>query len=207
MYLLFPVAYPIAKLLDRLLGASHGLVFNRAGLKTLIMLHEGLHLSPTESLNREDVTVASSALGMKEVPISAIMTPMLKVFSLGFDTCLNDMTRYNILKSGHSVIPVHVQDQPTRFMGVLPVKSLVALNFEEEVTVGQLALDTLPVVRCDASCQELFHIFRDRKVDLALVTERGTIHGEPMGIVSARDVMFELTGGPVAYKEAERDLS
>ncbi|OAF55338.1 hypothetical protein VC83_08229 [Pseudogymnoascus destructans] len=45
MYGLFPVAYPIAELLDRLLGANHGLVFNRAGLKTLVMLHEGLNLS------------------------------------------------------------------------------------------------------------------------------------------------------------------
>ncbi|KFZ19088.1 hypothetical protein V501_00850 [Pseudogymnoascus sp. VKM F-4519 (FW-2642)] len=203
MYGLFPVAYPIAKLLDRLLGANHGLVFNRAGLKTLVILHEGLNFSPAERLNQEDVTVISSVLDLKEIPISSIMTPLPKLFSLSIDTYLSDMTRYNILKSGYSAVLIHIQDQPTSFVGVLPIKSLVALNFEEDVTVGQLSLDRLPVVRRDASCQELFHVFRDRKVHLVLVTERGTIHGEPLGIVSARDVMSELIGGSVGYKEDE----
>ncbi|KAL5349504.1 hypothetical protein ACLOAV_005797, partial [Pseudogymnoascus australis] len=189
------MAYPIAKLLDRLLGANHGLVFNRAGIKTLVMLHEALNFSPAERLNREDVTVISSVLELKEVPISSIMTPLPKLFSLSIDTFLNDMIRYNILKSGYSAVPIHMQDQPTSFVGVLPIKSLVALKYEEEITVGQLSLDSLPVVRGDASCQELFHVFRDRKVHLVLVTEKGTIDGEPLGIVSARDVMSELIGG------------
>jgi metal transporter CNNM len=77
---------------------------------------------------------------------------------------------------------------------VLSVKSLAALKFGEEITVGQLSLDILPVVRPEASCQELFHIFRDQNIKMVLVTERGSRHGEPLGIVSARDVMREVFG-------------
>ncbi|KAH9211405.1 hypothetical protein DL95DRAFT_341927 [Leptodontidium sp. 2 PMI_412] len=201
MYLLFPVAYPVARLLDRLLGPSHGIIFNRAGLKALITLHERLSFSPTERLNREEVTVISTIIDLNAKPISSIMTPVGKIFTLGIDTVLNDMTRYNILTSGYSGIPIHLQDRPTSFVGMLPVKSLVALNFEEHVTVGQLSLDTLHVVRPDVSCQQIFRIFRDRSVQMVLVTERGTQHGEPLGIVTARDVMDELIRDPVAFKE------
>ncbi|KAL2075849.1 hypothetical protein VTL71DRAFT_792 [Oculimacula yallundae] len=203
MYLLFPIAYPVSKILDRLLGQSHGTIFNRAGLKTLITLHERLSFSPTERLNREEVTVISTVIDLNAKPISSIMTPIAKVFTLGFDTILNDMTRYNILTSGFSCIPVHLQDHPTSFVGVLPTKSLVALNFEEAIIVGQLSLESLQVVRPDFSCQQLFQIFRDRSIELVLVTERGTLHGEPLGIVTARDVMDELIRDPVAFKEEE----
>lgn len=192
MYLLFPIAYPTAKLLDRLLGMSHGTIFNRAGLKTLITLHERLSFSPTERLNREEVTVISTIIDLNAKPVSSMMTPIGKLFTLGFDTVLDDITRYNILTSGYSGIPIHLQDHPTSFVGILPIKSLVALNFEEDVTVGQLFLETLHVVRPDVSCQQIFQIFRDRTVHMVLVTERGTQHGEPLGIITARDVMDEI---------------
>jgi metal transporter CNNM len=83
-------------------------------------------------------------------------------------------------------------DYLTTFVGVLSAKSLVALTFKDEVTVGQLSLDGLPVVRPDESCQTIFNVFRDRRVQMVLVTDRGTPYGEPLGFVTARDVMDEL---------------
>ena len=194
MYGLFPVAYPIAKLLDVLLGANRGILFNREGLKMLVMLHERSPFALTERLNREEVTVISKVLDLKEKPISSIMTPLAKLFTLSNETSINEMTRYNILASGHTIIPIYQQGHPRSFVGVLSVKSLVALKFEEEITVGHLSLDVLPVVRPEASCQELFHVFRDQNIKMALVTERGSRHGEPLGIVSARDIMTEVFG-------------
>jgi metal transporter CNNM len=194
MYGLFPVAYPIAKLLDSLLGINHGIFFNRAGLKTLVMLHERLSHTSADRLNREEVTVISSVLDLNETPISSIMTPISKLFTLSFDACLDDMTRHNILSAGYSNIPIYLPDHPTTFVGVLSAKSLVALTFKDEVTVGQLSLDGLPVVRADESCQAIFNVFRDRRVQMVLATVRGTPNGEPLGFVTARDVMDELIG-------------
>lgn len=194
MYGLFPVAYPIAKLLDRVLGESHGVIFNRAGLKTLILLHERPSYTSAERLNQEEVAIISSVLDLNETPISSIMTPVSSLFTLSLDACLNSMTRYSILTAGYSNIPIHLDDHPTTFVGVLSVKSLVGLNFKDEVTVGQLSLDGLPVIAPDASCQTIFSTFRDKKVQMALVTEGGTPHGESLGIVTAKDVLDKLIG-------------
>ncbi|KAL3427911.1 duf21 and cbs domain protein [Phlyctema vagabunda] len=194
MYMLFPVAYPIARLLDSLLGNNHGIIFNRAGLKALLFLHERLSFSPTDRLSREEVTLMSAVLDMKERPVLSISTPISKLFTLAFNTPLNDMTRYNILNSGFHGIPIHMAGHSKSFIGVLPVRSLVALPAEDNVTIGQLSLNTLPVVRPDVGIQEIVHLFRDRKVRMALVTELGTEHGEPLGIVTARDVMEAIIG-------------
>lgn len=136
----------------------------------------------------------SSILDLKATPVSSIMTPISKLYTLSVDKALDDMTRYNVLKLGYSGIPIHMEHRPSSFIGVLPVKSLVALRVEEAVTVGKLTLDTLLVVRPDVSCQEILPIFRDRSVRMVLVTERGTPHGEPLGIVTTRDIMNELIG-------------
>lgn len=202
MYLLFPVAYPVAKLLDHLLGASHGMFFDRAGLKILVTLHECMNFS-AERLNREEVTVISSVLDMNTRSVASIMTPFSKLYTLATSQRLDEMTRYNILSSGFSGIPVHMEHHSATFVGILPVKSMVALNYDNEVTVGQLNLENLLAIRPDVSCQDLIHVFRDRKAQMVLVTERGTPHGEPLGIVTARDLMDELIGDPLAFKEGE----
>jgi len=194
MYGLFPIAYPIAKLLNRLLGASHGLVFNRAALKKLIILHEHLIASKTERISREETMFISSMLDLKDTPVSSIMTPLSKVFTLSFDTYLNDMTRYKILGSGYKTIPIHISNQPSKFMGALQTKSLFALNFEE-ITMGQLALDDIPMVSPTASSQELFSVFRNNlEVHMALVTKGGVIDGQSLGIVTVGDITKRLVG-------------
>jgi metal transporter CNNM len=192
MYCLFPVAFPIAKLLDLLLGHNHGKVFDRLGLKTLLIFHEGLHPSPRERLTEDEISIISSVLDFNIRHVSSVMTPIAKAFSLSSDTFLDDMTRYNILRSGYSNVLVHLHTQPNTFVGLLPVKSLVSTNLEGEVTLGQVSLESLPVVYSTESCLEVLNIFRERKNRVLLVIEQGT--GLPLGIVTARDIFAELIG-------------
>src|ERR1700753_9080 len=60
MWILAPVAWPTAKLLDFLLGKDRGTIYKKAGLKTLVTLHRTLGTSPDERLSRDEVTIISA---------------------------------------------------------------------------------------------------------------------------------------------------
>lgn len=76
MYLMAPVAWPTAKLLDWMLGEDHGQVYKKSGLKTLVNLHKTLGTSPSDRLNEDEVAIISAVLDLKAKPIGDIMTPM-----------------------------------------------------------------------------------------------------------------------------------
>ncbi|KAJ6152013.1 hypothetical protein N7497_006332 [Penicillium chrysogenum] len=96
MYIMSPVAWPIAKLLDRLLGEDHGTIYKKAGLKTLVTLHKTLG-EAGEQLNSDEVTIISAVLDLKEKSVGSIMTPMEDVFTMSADTVLDERTMDHIL--------------------------------------------------------------------------------------------------------------
>ncbi len=60
MWILAPIAWPTAKLLDFLLGEDHGTTYKKSGLKTLVTLHRTLGTSPEDRLSKDEVTIISA---------------------------------------------------------------------------------------------------------------------------------------------------
>lgn len=117
MYILAPIAWPTAKLLDYLLGEDHGTVYKKTGLKSLVSLHRNLG-EPGQQLNADEVTIISAVLDLKEKPVGSIMTPMDDVFTLSLDDVLDEATMDDILSRGYSRIPIHHPDNDSNFIGM-----------------------------------------------------------------------------------------
>lgn len=90
MYIMYPIAYPTALLLDFFLGESHGTVYKKAGLKSLVSLHQAVHPSDVDALTSDEVTIIGAVLDLKSKPVSFIMTPMNDVFTLSTEDILNE---------------------------------------------------------------------------------------------------------------------
>jgi metal transporter CNNM len=194
MWILAPVAWPTAKLLDYLLGQDHGTTYKKAGLKTLVTLHRTLGTSPEERLNRDEVTIISAVLDLKEKPVGSIMTPMEDVFTLSADTILDDDMMNTILSEGYSRIPIYAINDPENFIGMLLVKMLITYDPEDCLRVDDFNLATLPETRSETSCLDIVNFFQEGKSHMVLISEfPGEPHGA-LGVLTLEDVIEELIG-------------
>lgn len=193
MYLMAPIAWPIAKLLDFLLGEDHGTFYKKAGLKTLVTLHKSLGTAG-EQLNSDEVTIISAVLDLKEKSVGSIMTPMEDVFTMSTDTVLDEAAMDLILSQGYSRIPIHAPDNPYNFVGMLLVKMLITYDPEDAKMVRDFALATLPETRPETSCLDIVNFFQEGKSHMVLVSDYpGEDHGA-LGVVTLEDVIEELIG-------------
>ncbi|CAI7657527.1 unnamed protein product [Penicillium glandicola] len=193
MYIMSPVAWPIAKLLDRLLGEDHGTIYKKAGLKTLVTLHKTLG-EAGEQLNSDEVTIISAVLDLKEKSVGSIMTPMNDVFTMSADTVLDERTMDHILSQGYSRIPIHAPDNPMNFVGMLLVKMLITYDPEDCKRVRDFALATLPETRPETSCLDIVNFFQEGKSHMVLVSEYPSEDRGALGVVTLEDVIEELIG-------------
>ncbi|KAI6715202.1 hypothetical protein JHW43_002320 [Diplocarpon mali] len=194
MWLMAPIAWPTAKLLDYLLGEDHGTVYKKSGLKTLVTLHKTLGSSPTERLNQDEVTIISAVLDLKDKAVGDIMTPFEDVFTMSADTILDEETMNTILSAGYSRIPIYEPGNEQNFVGMLLVKILITYDPEDCKKVSEFALATLPETRPETSCLDIVNFFQEGKSHMVLVSENPGENYGAIGVVTLEDVIEELIG-------------
>lgn len=191
MYFMYPVAYPIAKLLDYILGQNHGTLYRKSGLKTLVTLH---HTMGTERLNLDEVTIISAVLDLKAKPVSEIMTPIGKIYTLPSNRILDEETVEEIFNAGFSRIPIHFPGEKTNFVGMLLVRILISYDPEDELPISSFPLATLPETSLDTSCLNILNYFQEGKSHMVVVSETPGNDTGAVGILTLEDVIEELIG-------------
>ena len=89
MYASYPLSYPIALLLDKVLGHDEGTTYKRKELKSFVSLHR--HLG-AETLMEDEVTIISAVLELTEKSIKDIMVPIEDIYSLSTEQILDEET-------------------------------------------------------------------------------------------------------------------
>ncbi|CAG8563853.1 9623_t:CDS:2 [Paraglomus occultum] len=177
IWICFPVAYPIACLLDYLLE-----------LKELIQYHE----TSTErggDLVSDTVTIIQGALDLQEKTVEAAMTPISEAFMMPHDAVIDRKTMEEIAIRGHSRIPVY-KGWRENIIGVLLVKSFLLYNPDEGRPLNRFSIYPVPRVRADVPSFDMLNTFQEGRSHMAIVTS--TDNGEPIGIITLEDVLEEL---------------
>lgn len=191
MYAMYPVAYPIATLLDYMLGEDHGTMYKKSGLKTLVTLHRTMGV---ERLTQDEVTIISAVLDLKEKKVEEIMTPIENVFTMSADTILDDTTVEKIFNSGFSRIPIFLPNEPNNFIGMLLVRVLISYDPDDCLPISHFPLATLPETSPKTSCLNILNYFQEGKAHMCVVSkEPGSSHGA-IGVLTLEDVIEELIG-------------
>eukprot|EP00899_Mesostigma_viride_P022767 jgi/Mesvir1/3675/Mv14964-RA.1 len=218
--LLSPIAWPLSKALDCMLGKSHGSYYKRAELRELVGLHSARHWRTEDLeagaasshraqgeggeeegeyegergdgcvLTAEEANIIRGALDMRDKRVKEAMTPLARVFSLPMTDKLNAFTVERILASGHSRVPVY-RSSPDTILGVMMVKQLIRYDLQKGIPIMGLNLVPVPHIPADMRLSEALSLFRGGKSHLAVVISEQD-HMTVLGIVTLEDVLEEL---------------
>jgi metal transporter CNNM len=209
--LLFPIAYPIAKILDWILGSSHETRYRRSQLKELVALHAESEHGP---LDDGEVRYLRNILDMQSKTVENVYTRLENVFSLDLNTRIDRRVMKRIFEAGHSRIPIFV-DSPARILGCILAKNLIMVDPAESISLSSLPLRRLPVVEKGTALWEMLRTFEQGGSHMAVVVEntvespmeltektpllRTADRGRDeiktvLGIVCMEDVLEELLG-------------
>uniref|UniRef100_A0A1I8EKC6 CNNM transmembrane domain-containing protein n=1 Tax=Wuchereria bancrofti TaxID=6293 RepID=A0A1I8EKC6_WUCBA len=192
MVLTFPIAYPISKILDVLLG-DEVISYDRKRLMELIKMStrdEGL---------AEELKIAVGAMEISDKTVSDVMTKIDDVFMLPNTTVLNTKTVAEILRMGYTRIPVFSGDRNT-VVALLFVKDLALLDPDDNFTIQTVCgfhEHPLRFVMEDTPLRVMLEEFKKGDYHLAMVqriveSEETDPAYELVGLVTLEDIVEEI---------------
>ncbi|GAB4843472.1 DUF21 domain-containing protein At4g14240, variant 3 [Ancistrocladus abbreviatus] len=168
MIICYPIAYPIGKVLDWVLGHDE-VLFRRAELKALVSIHS-LAAGKGGELTHDETTIISGALDLTEKTAEEAMTPIESTFSLDVDSKLDWEAIGKILARGHSRVPVYYGN-PKNIIGLLLVKSLLTVRAETETPVSAVSIRRIPRVPADMPLYDILNEFQMGSSHMAAVVK------------------------------------
>ena len=212
---LFPLTYPVSRVLDYFLGQEDCKLLNRKNLRDLILLHSHENDGP---LAQDEVDIVTGALELAQKTASDIVVPLSSVFMISNDDILDEQKLCTIMSAGHSRIPVF-QGHRGNVVGVLLTRNLARIDARNRIPVRKLQVLPLWTVRPSLPLFTILRQFRTAGVShMAVVSEftcspndeskskrtcemgvtnRQQDELDAVGILTLEDIMEELLKGDI----------
>jgi len=198
MILLFPFTWPIARVLDIVLGREMGTSYNKRQRDALLDMQVA---DPVAGLTEDDKQILASALTFAEKQVHTIMTPLPDIFTISITDVLHSDRLKEIYQSGYTRIPVY-QDRRDRIVGVVFAKDLILVDPNDEIPVASIlpfCSRALHHVPRSTNLEKLMQEMQSTRSHLFFVSDEGSKSGRnvaavtgAVGIVTMEDVIEEL---------------
>ncbi|KAL9685200.1 hypothetical protein QQ045_022648 [Rhodiola kirilowii] len=208
VWICYPFAFPISKVLDFLLGHEHKALFRRAELKTLVSFH-GNKAGKGGELTVDETTIIAGALELTEKTVGDVMTPISALFAIDINAKFDRSLMNQILDNGHSRIPVF-HEQPTNIIGLILAKNLLTVQLEEELPVKSVTIRRIPKVPKTMPLYDILNEFQKGHSHMAVVVRKYKKTDEQVGRADsiAGEIRVDIDRGKSSLgKRRKRKLS
>ncbi|KAK9470971.1 DUF21-domain-containing protein, partial [Dipodascopsis tothii] len=188
IWLLMGICWPLAKILDLILGPHSGFTYRSSELKELIQLHSS-DAHHGGDLRPEAVTIMRGAVDMQSRIVRDAMTPISDVYMLNVNAVLDRPLLAQIIQMGHSRIPVYADTAPggyydpyvpaisqRRILGCVLTKNL--LMVDTGTPVREVITQQLAVIQDDTALYELLPLFERSHTHMVIVV-KAPVGGRP----------------------------
>ncbi|KAJ7644587.1 hypothetical protein FB45DRAFT_987938 [Roridomyces roridus] len=170
LYLFAPIAYPIAVLLDWVLGV-HGMhTYNRSELKSLLKFH-----GQGGPLGGDEIRILNKVLDLGGRCVGEIMTPIHDLMTIPADGIYDEELIRKMTLSGSSHWFVHVPEHQDTVIGLLSIEKLLGYNPALRLPISHFPLSTLPEIAPTMDCVQALGYLQCGQTHLLIRNSFGTL--------------------------------
>jgi metal transporter CNNM len=201
MVLLYPVTFPIAYMLDRVLGAEMHTLYSKGELMAIVSELEDSEHSPIDA---DEERIIHGALQFSHMTVREVMTPKEQVAL--FDE--NDRLDRELIKElgdhAYSRYPVY-SGNPDNIVGILYVKDLLGEDPDIALKHTEDAFDRSYLsVRPDQRLDAVLALMLKKRQHLAIVE---TKNKQFLGVISLEDIIEEIIQVEIEDEDDDELLS
>lgn len=186
LFIFYPIAFPIAFILDKALGDELPRMYSKSELMHIISEHEDSEHSQIDS---DEERILHGALKFSHRRAQEVMTPLEEVAMLEAEERLTESFFERVSELGYSRYPVY-QKKRTNIIGVLYTKDLLVEDENIAIKDAHEAFERrLMKVKAHTLLDELLTRMLKQKRHLAVVYDA---HDTAIGIVTLEDIIEEI---------------
>ena len=186
IFVLYPIAGPMAWLLNRALGEELSTIWDKKEIEEIIRHHED---AVESELDADEERILLGALAFSDKRADMISTPRHVVWSLDSDQELSLELINTIKEKGFSRIPVFSDRSKDKIDGVLLVKDLLGLDLTEKHVVKDFLREDALFIKEYMRLDDLLNHFIANRKHLACLYDK---FGVFQGVVTLEDVIEEI---------------
>ncbi|WKY05225.1 hypothetical protein Q1695_005890 [Nippostrongylus brasiliensis] len=196
IFITYPIAWPVSKLLDCLLGDEYQ-AYDRKRLMELIRMS----IKNDNGQLSNELKIAVGAMEIADKVAEDVMTKLADVFMIPDTTVLNTKTVAEIVRMGYTRIPVYSDGDKNNVTDILFVKDLALLDPDDNFTVKTVCgyhRHPVKFVFNDTPLSILLEAFKKGEGHLAMVKKivSGAEDHDPtyelVGVVTLEDIVEEI---------------
>ncbi len=186
-YLLYPITFPLAKLLDKFLGRELPSLYSK---KELALLLEDHKKSKDSKIDADELNIIKGGLSYSDKKVMDVMTPRVNTFFLNKSQILNKSNLKKITKKGHSRIPIF--DKSTdHVVGILYAKDLIPIDPDSNTKIEKIMRKKHQFISENDRLDSVLNRFKKQRMHILIVKDN---FGGISGIITLEDVLEEIVG-------------
>ena len=200
LLIFYPIAWPIAKMLDHFLGDEIPTVYSKSELMDIISEHED---SEHSDVDADEERILHGALQFSHTRVREVMTPAERVVLFDENTKLNDDFFTEVQEQGFSRLPIY-SGEKSNVIGILYVKDLI--TEAEDISIAQteeaFEKEFLAVDQNEMLDKVLTKMLKQRR-HLAVVQAKS---GRFLGVVTLEDIIEEIIQVEIEDEDDEEEI-
>ena len=151
MWLTVPISYPLAKIIECILGKQEDQRFDNEELKMLIQLHtkdtilrkdsvQEIERAGSTWLDPKTARLMSSLVDSKTKTVQDIYIKIENVYTIDYDDKITEQKLKEISESGYSRLPVTANHEKDKIKGIVRIKDLFSVELNENKSLQELKI-------------------------------------------------------------------